>query len=198
MPGPGQGIGPLTTITSTVLKEEPELAAPWDVLVSTSVGAVATIIGIVVGGFVGRRSQNRQWLRDTQTAAYGAFLQEFTAVGIELREAYLDDRPNNANWPPCNAALTSLSLVATRDVANAAGDLTDAVGRFALLVADRGPTNRDSLQRIMAELASGQLAFVNAARSSLDGSQPPIDRQLGGPPPWREVEPHLPTPRAAD
>jgi hypothetical protein len=174
------------------------LAAPWDVLVSTSVGAVATIIGIVVGGFVGRRSQNQQWLRDTQTAAYGAFLQEFTAVEIELREAYLDDRHNNANWPSFNAALTSLSLVATPDVANAAGDLADAIGRFALLVADRGPKNRDSLQRIMAELASGQLAFVNAARSSLDGSQQPINRQLGGPPPWREIEPYVRTPRAAD
>ncbi|MDT0485436.1 MULTISPECIES: hypothetical protein [Streptomyces] len=174
------------------------MAAPWDVLVSTSVGAVATIIGIVVGGFVGRRSQNQQWLRDTQTAAYGAFLQEFTAVEIELREAYLDDRPNNANWPPFNAALTSLSLVATPDVANAAGDLADAIGRFALLVADRSPKNRDNLQRIMAELASGQLAFVNAARSSLDGSQQPINRQLGGPPPWREIEPYLPTPGAAD
>jgi hypothetical protein len=181
-----------------VLKEESDLAAPWDALASTSVGAVATILGIVVGGFVGRRSQNQQWLRDTQTAAYGAFLREFTAVEIELREAYLDDRPNNANWPPFNAALTSLSLVATRDVANAAGDLADAIGRFALLVADGGPKNRDDLQRIMAELASGQLAFVNAARRSLDGSQQPIARQLGGPPPWREIEPYAPTPRSGD
>lgn len=131
---------------------------------STSVGAVATIIGIVVGGFVGRRSQNQ----------------------------------HNANWPPFNAALTSLRLVATPAVANAAGDLTDVIGRFVLLVADGGPKNRDDLQRIMAELASGQLAFVNAARSSLDGSQQPIDRQLGGPPPWREIEPYVPTPHAAD
>ncbi|MER6187961.1 hypothetical protein [Streptomyces sp. NPDC001652] len=138
-----------------------------------------------------------RWLRDTQTAAYGAFLREFTAVEIELREAYLDDRPDNANWP-FNAALTSLSLVATRDVANAAGDLADAIGRFALLVADGGPKNRDDLPRIMAELASGQLAFVNAARRSLDGSQQSIARQLGGPPPWREIEPYAPTPRSGD
>jgi hypothetical protein len=181
-----------------VLKEEPDLAAPWDALASTSVGAVATVLGIVVGGFVGRRSQNQQWLRDTQTAAYGAFLQEFTAVEIELREAYLGDRPNNVDWPPFNAALASLSLVTTRDVANAAGDLADAVGRFALLVADSGSKNRDDLQRIMGELASGQLAFVNAARRSLDGSQQSIDRQLGGPPPWREIEPYAPMPRSGD
>ncbi|MGW7103257.1 hypothetical protein [Streptomyces sp. NPDC054838] len=181
-----------------MLKEESDLAVPWDALASTSVGAVATILGIVVGGFVGRRSQNQQWLRDTRTAAYGAFLQEFTAVEIELREAYLDDRPNNVDWPPFNAALTSLSLVATRDVANEAGDLADAIGRFALLVADCGPKNRDNLQRIMAELAAGQLAFVNASRRSLDGSQQSIDRQLGGPPPWREIEPYAPTPRSGD
>ncbi|MFM9455206.1 hypothetical protein [Streptomyces europaeiscabiei] len=85
--------------------------------------------------------------------------------------------------------MTSLSLVATPGVANAAGELADAIGRFALLVADHGPKNRDNLKRIMGELASGQLAFVNAARSSLDGSQQPINRQLGGPPPWREIEP---------
>ncbi|MFM9696998.1 hypothetical protein [Streptomyces europaeiscabiei] len=45
------------------------------------------------------------------------------------------------------------------------------MGRFALLVADRGPKNRDDLQLIMTKLASGQLAFVNAARRSCGGEQ---------------------------
>ncbi|GAB7035709.1 hypothetical protein AB0G35_15640 [Streptomyces sp. NPDC021749] len=174
------------------------MAAPWDAIVTTGIGAAATILGILIGGVVGRRNQNQQWLRDTQAAAYAAYLREFTAIEIELREAYLDHRPNTADWAPFNAALTSLSLVAAPDVAHAAGDLTDAVGRFALMVADQGPRDRDGLRQIMSDLASGQVAFVNAARRSLDASQHPLNRQLGGPPPWREVEPYVPAPHAAD
>ena len=174
------------------------MSVPWDAVMTTGIGAAATVTGILVGAVVGRRNQNQQWLRDTQAAAYAAYLREFTAIEIELREAYLGDRSNTADWAPLNAALTSLSLVATPEVANAAGEVTEAVGRFALMVADPGPKDRDELRRIMSELASGQVSFVNAARHSLDPSQQPLGRQLGGPPPWHEIEPYAPAPRSGE
>ncbi|MFI0907071.1 hypothetical protein ACH4TE_26660 [Streptomyces sioyaensis] len=174
------------------------MSAPWDAIVTTGIGAAATVAGILVGGVVGRRNQNQQWLRDTQSATCAAYLREFTAIEIELREAYLEDRSNTADWSPFNAALTSLSLVATPEVANAASELTEAIGRLALMVADQGPKDRDGLRRIMSELASRQVSFVNAARRSLDASQQPLGLQLGGPPPWREIEPYAPAPRSGE
>ncbi|MGW0708122.1 hypothetical protein ACWD4G_19575 [Streptomyces sp. NPDC002643] len=175
------------------------MAVPWDAMIPTTIGAAATVVGIVIGGFLGRRNQNQQWLRDTQAVAYAAYLREFTAVEIELREAYVDSRPNRADWAPFNSALTSLSLVATPEVADAAADLTEAVGRFALLVADHDrPRDRDALRRIISELTTGQTTFVNAARHSLAPTQHPLTRQLGGPPPWREIEPYVPLSRPGE
>ncbi|NUO45376.1 MAG: hypothetical protein HOV82_25495 [Streptomyces sp.] len=66
------------------------------------------------------------------------------------------------------------------------------------MVADQGPKDRDELRRIMSELASGQVAFVHAARHALDSSHPPLGRQLGGPPPWHEIEPCAPVPRSGE
>ncbi|MEU1328605.1 hypothetical protein [Streptomyces sp. NPDC005865] len=121
--------------------------------------------------------------------------ERFVAVEIELRTAFLADRAHRLDLAPWNAALVALSLVATREVAAAAAELTGAVGRFAELVA-RSPKTREDLREIQEALAKGQLRFVNAARISLDHSQPPLDWQLGGPPAWAMTEPYAPDPAA--
>ncbi|MFG3034949.1 hypothetical protein ACGFZJ_41475 [Streptomyces sp. NPDC048253] len=167
------------------------LTVPWEIVISTAGGVAATVVGVFAGGVVGRRGQNEQWVRDNRTATYATFLREFVAVEIELRTAFLADRPHRLDWAPWNAALVALSLVATREVAAAAAELTSTVGRFAELVA-RSPKTREELREAQEALAAGQLRFVNAARVSLDGSQAPLDWQLGGPPAWAETEPYAP------
>ncbi|MFI0243041.1 hypothetical protein [Streptomyces sp. NPDC016845] len=169
------------------------MAVPWEMVISTVGGVSATVVGVFAGGLVGRRGQNEQWVRDNRTATYAAFLREFVAVEIELRTAFLADRPHRLEWAPWNAALTALSLVATREVAAAAAELTGAIGRFAQLVA-RSPKTREELREVQEALAAGQLQFVNAARASLDASQLPLDWQLGGPPAWTATEPYAPRP----
>ena len=101
------------------------------------------------------------------------------------------------DWAPWNAALVSLSLVATREVAAAAAELTSGIGQLGLMV-DHSPKTREELQEIVSALAAAQLAFVNAARRSLHPSQDPLDWQLGGPPGWHEIEPYLPASRAGE
>ncbi|WP_431040502.1 hypothetical protein ACQUSR_00385 [Streptomyces sp. P1-3] len=169
------------------------MAVPWELVISSAGGVAATVVGVVAGGVVGRRGQNQQWIRDNRTAAYAAFLQAFATLEMELREAFLEDGPHTADWVPWHSALTMISLVAPREVAAAASELTGAVGRFAELV-DSSPKTREDLQGIHTALVEGQMRFVNAARASLDGSQLPLNWQLGGPPPWHEIEPYAPGP----
>ena len=169
------------------------LAVPWELVISTAGGVAATVVGVFAGGVVGRRGQNEQWVRDNRTAAYAAFLKSFATLEMDLREAFLEDRPHTADWVPWHSALTMISLVAPREVAAAASELTRAVGRFAELV-DSSPKTREDLQELHAALVEGQMRFVNAARASLDGSQSPLDWQLGGPPAWHEIEPYAPAP----
>ncbi|MFF3601688.1 hypothetical protein [Kitasatospora indigofera] len=63
------------------------MAVDWDTLATTGLGAATTVFGIVVGGFVGRRSQDRQRVLDTRSAAYATFLREYAKAEIDLREA---------------------------------------------------------------------------------------------------------------
>ncbi len=169
------------------------MAVPWELVISTAGGVAATVVGVVAGGVVGRRGQNEQWIRDNRTKAYADFLQAFATLEMELREAFLEDRPHTVDWVPWHSALTTISLVAPREVAAAASELTGAVGRFCELV-DSSPKTREDLRGIHAVLVEGQMRFVNAARGSLDGSQSPLEWQLGGPPAWHEIEPYAPAP----
>ncbi len=80
---------------------------PWDVLASTTGAVVATVVGVVVGGVVSRRGQDRHWLRDTQTEAYAAVLREYTRIEFDLRAGYHHGRhaaPTGRagvrRWPP--------------------------------------------------------------------------------------------------
>jgi hypothetical protein len=166
-------------------------------VISSAGGVAATVVGVFAGGVVGRRGQNEQWIRDNRTKAYAAFLEAFATLEMDLREAFLEDRPHTYDWVPWHSALTAVSLVAPREVAAAASELTGAVGRFAELV-DNSPKRREDLQEVHAALVAGQIRFVNAARESLDGGQEPLAWQLGGPPAWHEIEPYAPAPSAGE
>jgi hypothetical protein len=157
-------------------------------LISTTGGVAATIVGVVAGGVVGRRSQNRQWLQESQTAAYEKFLQAFGTVEMELRHAFLEGRRPAVVWEPFNAALQSMCLVASREAAAAAEQLCDIIEEFTILFHGRQPTDLEELRPIHGGLYEAHLKFVNAARRSLDQSQPHLARTLGGPSPWHGLE----------
>jgi len=148
----------------------------------------ATVVGVLAGGIVGRRSQNRQWLQATQTAAYERFLQAFGAVESELRDAFLEERRPDVAWDPLVAASHSVSLVADPATSLAAEQLCDVVEDFDILFHGRQPTDLEELRPIHTALTEAHLKFVNAARRSLDPSLRSLGRSLGGPSSWRGVE----------
>lgn len=164
------------------------MAVPWGILISTAGGVAATIVGVIAGGIVGRRSQNRQWLQESRTAAYEKFLQAFGTVEMELRHAFLDRRRPAVVWGPFNAALQSMCLVASREAITAAEQLCDTIEEFTILFHGRQPTDLEELRPIHNGFHEAHLKFVNAARRSLDTSQEHLARTLGGPSAWHGVE----------
>ncbi|MFF2045107.1 hypothetical protein ACFVVX_32300 [Kitasatospora sp. NPDC058170] len=167
------------------------MAVDWDTLATTGLGAATTVLGIVIGGFVGRRSQDRQRVLDTRSAAYATFLREYAKAEIDLREAYTANRPNTVDWDSFNGALVALSLVAPQEVSAAVRPILEALGELCVLIV-REPKIAREYQLVHEALSHGQIAFVNAARRSLDSSQGPLDWVMGGPPAWSEVERWLP------
>jgi hypothetical protein len=63
------------------------------VVLTTFGGALSATLGVVVGGAVTRRSQERHWLRDRQLTAYEELFGQYSRFMMELRRAHLDRRP---------------------------------------------------------------------------------------------------------
>ena len=161
----------------------------WDAAVSTAIGATATIAGVVAGGMISRRGEDRRWLRDTQMGAYAAVLREYTRIEFELRSAYHRNMQPSIDWAPWGAALASLSLVATHDVGSATSALSEAMRSFEQFVLGGKRSGDEDLQAVTRIVASAQMTFVDTARRSLERSQHPLPWQLGGPPaPVREFD----------
>jgi hypothetical protein len=102
---------------------------PWDVVLS----ALATLIGVLVGGAISSRAQTRHWTLTTQADACAGVLREYTEVSIALARPSYDRelRPEGKpllDWVPWNQALAVLTLVADHRIVSAA-DRIDAVFR---------------------------------------------------------------------
>lgn len=158
------------------------MGVPWDVVLSTVGGVAAAVVGVLVGGLVSRRGQNLVWLRDTQAAACAAVLREFAHVEVELRSAYYSRRTPRVDWAPWGASLAGLSLICSPEVSDKAGDLTEVMAAFETFVNGSPDPDDEGLANMSDRIVAAQMAFVNAARRSLDSRQKPLTRQLGGPP----------------
>src|SRR4051812_22653820 len=107
---------------------------------------------------------------------------------MELREVFVDRRAPGVVWGPFNAALQSMSLVASQDAMVAAERICELIEEFTILFHGRQPTDLQELRPIHSGLHEAHLKFVNAARRSLDTSQEHLARTLGGPSAWHGVE----------
>jgi hypothetical protein len=107
-----------------------------DALVTTTAGALFATAGVIVGGVVTRKAQDRQWLRDKQLAAYDELLSQYARFTMELSRAHYDRRPKDYDWAEWSAALVSASLVAPK-----ASIEPDGTGRD-LATAERSPRSR--------------------------------------------------------
>jgi hypothetical protein len=144
----------------------------WGLIASAVVGgAAAGVVAGLVGGMASRPHQDRQWLRDRQSGSYLAVLEAYARIEQELRVAHLHGRPPATDWTPWDSAVLALTLVAPQAVIDAAADLADA----CVTVAQRlpGPSGTDNRWSPHAEtLRAAQSTFVNAARQTLERSQP--------------------------
>ena len=83
---------------------------------SVSAGAVSATEGVLVGGMVTRRAQDRQWLRDQQLFAYQELFSHYAKFTMELRRAHGDRRGWDYDRGEWNAALMRVSLIAPAEV----------------------------------------------------------------------------------
>ena len=154
------------------------------VVVTTFGGAISATLGVLVGGAVTRRVQERHWLRDRQLKAYEELFAQYSRFVMEFRRAHLDRRPADVDWAAWSVALTSASLVAPLPVATAIDRFGNAVGIFLAAVSARNPVtdpvDEDGLDEASRPAAEAHLVLLNEIRRSLGRDLAAMPFYLGG------------------
>lgn len=153
------------------------------VIVTTFGGALSATLGVLVGGIVTRRVQERHWLRDKQLRAYEDLFRQYSTFMITLHQSHLSRRPSDVDWAAWSVSLTSASLVAPVTVAKAIDAFGQAISVFLGTVGSRDPVTDPADEQILFEAsrpaAAAQLVLLNAIRRSL-GPLGEVPFYLGG------------------
>ncbi|WP_266394924.1 hypothetical protein [Streptomyces canus] len=158
-----------------------------DTLVTTAAGALFATIGVLVGGIVTHRAQDRQWLRDKQLLAYQELISHYAKFTMIISRAHADRQGWDYDWSEWSAALTRASLVAPADVAAEIDNFGKAIGAFLDKVARdrardpaRDPLSQEEFAQANRAPAQAQVQLVNAIRRSLSKDQKALPFWIGG------------------
>ncbi|MFB7122529.1 hypothetical protein [Kitasatospora sp. NPDC056273] len=156
-----------------------------DTLVTTAAGALSATAGVLVGGIVTRRAQDRHWSRDQQLAAYRELLGHYAGFTMELRRAHGERRGWDYDWGAWSAALMHASLIAPREVAAELDEFGRAVETFLDQVARSrdprtDPLSPDEFEQARRSTTAAQVRLVNVIRRSVSGDRHGIPFPIGG------------------
>jgi hypothetical protein len=154
------------------------------IVITTLGGTLSATFGVLVGGVVTRRVQERHWLRDKQLRAYQELFSQYARFMMVLRQAHLSRTPVTVDWGAWSVSLTSASLVAPLAVARAIDVFGAAVGVFLSAVSTRdpvaNPVDEEILNAASRPAAVAHLALLNAIRRSMGRSLEDLPFYLGG------------------
>ncbi|WP_210590685.1 hypothetical protein [Streptomyces sp. GESEQ-35] len=158
-----------------------------DTLVTTAAGALAATIGVLVGGIVAHRAQDRQWLRDKQLIAYQELISHYAKFTMTISRAHAGRQGWDYDWSEWSATLTRASLVAPAAVAAEIDNFGKAIGAFLDQVARdpardplHNPLSQEEFTQASRAPAQAQVQLVNAIRRSLSKDQKALPFSIGG------------------
>ncbi|WP_405863880.1 hypothetical protein [Streptomyces sp. NBC_00005] len=158
-----------------------------DTLVTTAAGALSATIGVLVGGIVTHRAQDRQWLRDKQLIAYEELISHYAKFTMIISRAHADQQGWDYDWSEWSATLTRASLVAPVAVAAEIDNFGKAINAFLDQVArdpardpSRDPLSQEEFAQANRAPAQAQVQLVNAIRHSLSKDQKALPFWIGG------------------
>ncbi|MFD9304069.1 hypothetical protein ACFWCB_15695 [Streptomyces sp. NPDC060048] len=163
----------------------------WSLLAAPVGAVVTTLIGVVAGSAVSRRTQDRHWVRDQLSATCARVLRESSGLLVDLSEmeASRPDTvpqgvvlPTTIDWRPWNEALSMVNLVADKEIAEAAHGLDEQIWRLHTMV-KRGLTPEENWLVLRSGVESAQNSFITVARRRLSDAGDPLQRFSGRPAP---------------
>jgi hypothetical protein len=137
-------------------------------------GIVATLVGVVLGGVLTRRAQERQWLRDRQLEACLGIMRESNRAQFALRAAWREGtRPD---WVPWNEALTIVSFVHGPEIVTSAQQIDETFWETNHKIGSGQIASEEAWAQVRDVIEKARLDFVNLARRHLTEQREPVSR----------------------
>jgi hypothetical protein len=169
---------------------------PWSLIITTVGAVLTTLLGVLVGGAITSRSQQRHWSRDRQTEACAQVLRESSNVLIQLAAANgrlvnptteqlerpVPGLPTLLDWRPWNEALAMASLLADHQLVEAALTIDAEIWPIHLKIKARAVAEGDWFA-LRDKIEDRRRDFVNVARNHLASAGPKLTRLTGRPNP---------------
>ncbi|WP_405748165.1 hypothetical protein OG422_31220 (plasmid) [Streptomyces sp. NBC_01525] len=146
--------------------------------------ALTTLVGVVTGAALSRRSQQRQWSLDRQTSACLAVLRESSSllVGLSVLSGRCSSSSAVPDWQAWNRTLAEVALVADHRIVEAANALDEEIWRVHLEVR-RSPAPAEDWFERRERVEAARLMFNEQVRQKLTAPGPPLQRIMGRPAP---------------
>jgi hypothetical protein len=159
----------------------------WSAILVPGVsGAAITLLGVITGGAIASRSQQRQWARDKQIDGCAAVIQESARMQLALRERWTHGQ--ETDWTAWNQALSMLWLVGTSDVITQALWLDRAFWLCGARINNRQITDEDTWAVTRDYLESARLDFINTARRRVVNAKTTVNEVPVARPPLSEIQ----------
>jgi hypothetical protein len=167
------------------------MSALWGSVAASAGAVVTTLVGVVAGAAISKRSQDEHWARDQVARACVRLLEESSLVITGLfemeraRPASVPQGvvvPTTVDWRPWNQALNMINLVADRGIVDAALALDEQIWRMHTVIR-RGLRADENWIDLLQPVLDFQGAFINTARRQLARDGAVLDRMTGKPNP---------------
>lgn len=149
------------------------------VIVPVLGGMCATVLGVMLGAILTRRTQVQHWLRDREVDACLGIMRESNRVQFALRAAWRSG--TKPDWVPWNEALTVLTLVTRRELVLAAQQIDHVVWESSQEISAQRITSEEEWALVRSAIEEARLAFINLARRQLADRREPVSRLAARP-----------------
>ncbi|GAB6900600.1 hypothetical protein [Kineosporia succinea] len=166
-----------------------------------------SLLGVVVGGALASRAQQRHWRFAEQADACSEFLAAYSGVYLAHVAAVRSGRTETASsssgfidWHEFDQATENLNLRVDAEVVQAAHDLDKALWEVAPQIVGR-PVTLEQWNALRRPLDAAKLRFVNVCRTRIGRRSVPLTSLNGRPadddPHWDEHRSGCPVPSPA-
>lgn len=140
------------------------MSSLWQIVVSSTGGALVSLVGVFAGAVLTSQAQRQHWSREKQIEACTDVIREATRLHRALYRGW--ERGEAPDWVSWNQALSAIWLLGDLDLINAAARIDETFFRTSTRIRDgHDIKDLESWLPIRDAMEADRLNFINVART---------------------------------